>query len=33
MYLWLIVLADRMNIDMEEAVEKFLSKTEKLLEG
>jgi hypothetical protein len=30
---WLIVLADRMNIDMEEAVEKFLSKTEKLLEG
>ncbi len=30
---WLIVLADRMNIDMEEAVEKFLSKTENLLEG
>ncbi|WP_026327176.1 MULTISPECIES: hypothetical protein [Proteiniphilum] len=27
---WLVVLADRMNIDMEEALEKFLSKTEKL---
>lgn len=29
---WLVVLADRMNIDMEEALEKFLSKTETLLE-
>lgn len=29
---WLTVLADRMNIDIEEAVEKFLTKTEKLLE-
>lgn len=28
---WLAVLADRTNIDMEEAVEKFLTKTEKLL--
>lgn len=28
---WLIVLADRMNIDIAEATEKFLSKTEKLL--
>lgn len=28
---WLIVLADRMNIDIEEATEKFLTKTEKLL--
>ena len=25
---WVIVLADRMNIDISEAVEKFLSKTE-----
>ncbi len=29
---WLVVLADRMNIDMEEALERFLSKTEKLFE-
>ncbi len=29
---WLVILADRMNIDVEEAVEKFLSKTERLLE-
>ncbi|MDY3317333.1 MazG-like protein [Riemerella anatipestifer] len=28
---WLIVLADRMNIDIKEATEKFLTKTEKLL--
>lgn len=28
---WLIVLADRMNIDIEEAIDKFLTKTEKLL--
>ena len=28
---WLVVLADRMNIDIAEATEKFLSKTEKLL--
>jgi len=28
---WLIVLADRMNVDIEEVIEKFLSKTEKLL--
>jgi len=28
---WLIVLADRTDINMEEALEKFLSKTEKLL--
>ncbi len=28
---WLTVLADRMNIDIEEAIEKFLTKTEKLL--
>jgi NTP pyrophosphatase (non-canonical NTP hydrolase) len=28
---WLIILAERMNIDIGEALEKFLSKTEKLL--
>lgn len=28
---WLVVLADRTDIDIEEAVEKFLTKTEKLL--
>jgi len=28
---WLIILAERMNIDIEEALEKFLSKTENLL--
>lgn len=28
---WLAVLADRMNIDIEEAVERFLTNTEKLL--
>lgn len=28
---WLIVLADRMDIDIKEAVENFLAKTEKLL--
>ena len=28
---WLVVLADRMNIDIEEAIDKFLTKTEKLL--
>lgn len=28
---WLVVLADRMNIDIKEATEKFLTKTEKLL--
>lgn len=28
---WLAVLADRMNIDLEDAVERFLTKTEKLL--
>ncbi len=28
---WLIVLADRMEIDLEEAIEKFLSKTEQLM--
>jgi hypothetical protein len=28
---WLTVLADRMNIDIEEAIEKFLTKTENLL--
>ena len=27
---WLIILAERMNIDISEALEKFLSKTEKL---
>jgi NTP pyrophosphatase (non-canonical NTP hydrolase) len=29
---WLIVLADRMGTDIEEAIEKFLSKTERLLD-
>lgn len=28
---WLIVLADRMNIDIKEATENFLKKTEKLV--
>jgi NTP pyrophosphatase (non-canonical NTP hydrolase) len=28
---WLIILAERMNIDISEALEKFLSKTEKNL--
>jgi NTP pyrophosphatase (non-canonical NTP hydrolase) len=28
---WLIILADRMNIDINEALEKFLNKTELLL--
>lgn len=28
---WLIILADRMNIDINTALESFLSKTEKLL--
>ena len=28
---WLIVLADRMDIDIKEATEKFLTKTEKLV--
>ena len=28
---WLTVLAERMNIDIEEALEKFLTKTENLL--
>ena len=28
---WLTVLADRMNIDIEQATEKFLTKTEKLV--
>jgi NTP pyrophosphatase (non-canonical NTP hydrolase) len=28
---WLTVLADRMNINIEEATDKFLTKTEKLL--
>ena len=28
---WLVVLADRMDIDIDEAIEKFLVKTEKLL--
>lgn len=28
---WVIVLADRMNIDIDEALETFLAKTEKLL--
>ena len=28
---WLIVLADRMNIDIKEAVDNFLTKTEKLI--
>lgn len=30
---WLVVLADRSGIDIKEAVEKFLSKTEKLISG
>lgn len=29
---WLTVLAERMNINIEEATEKFLTKTEKLLD-
>ncbi|WP_295222627.1 MazG-like protein [uncultured Chryseobacterium sp.] len=29
---WLAVLADRMNIDLEGALEKFMTKTENLLE-
>lgn len=28
---WLVILADRMNIDIKEATEKFLTKTEKLI--
>lgn len=28
---WLVVLSERMNIDIEEAVEGFLAKTEKLI--
>jgi len=28
---WVIILAERMNIDISEALEKFLSKTEKQL--
>ncbi|MFZ1498193.1 MAG: MazG-like protein [Saprospiraceae bacterium] len=28
---WLTILADRMNINIEEATDKFLTKTEKLL--
>ncbi|RZJ53349.1 MAG: MazG-like protein [Flavobacterium sp.] len=28
---WLVVLSERMNIDIEDAVENFLSKTEKML--
>lgn len=28
---WLVVLADRMNINIEDATDKFLTKTEKLL--
>ncbi len=28
---WIIILAERMDIDISEAMEKFLSKTEKLL--
>jgi hypothetical protein len=28
---WLIVLAQRMDIDIQDAIEKFLNKTEKLL--
>jgi len=28
---WIIILAERMNIDISEALEKFLSKTEKQL--
>lgn len=30
---WLAVLANRMNIDLEDAVEKFMTKTENLLGG
>lgn len=30
---WLIVLADRMNIDIEESIETFLTKTERLVGG
>jgi len=30
---WLIILAERMNIDSSEALGKFLSKTENLLRG
>lgn len=30
---WLNILADRMNIDISEALEKFLSKTEKKIRG
>jgi hypothetical protein len=30
---WLTVLAERMNINIEEATEKFLTKTEKIIEG
>jgi NTP pyrophosphatase (non-canonical NTP hydrolase) len=30
---WLIILADRMNLDINKALEKFLSKTEKNLQG
>ena len=29
---WLIVLADRMNIDIKKSIEKFLGETEQLLE-
>ncbi|MFC0270522.1 hypothetical protein ACFFIX_03500 [Metabacillus herbersteinensis] len=29
---WLIILAERMNIDSSEALEKFLSETEKKLD-
>ncbi|MDF2567238.1 MAG: hypothetical protein K0R90_694 [Oscillospiraceae bacterium] len=30
---WLIILAERMDIDISESLEKFLSKTEKQLKG
>lgn len=30
---WLIILADRMNLDINEALENFLSNTEKNLKG
>nr|WP_092069313.1 MazG-like protein [Dendrosporobacter quercicolus]NSL47429.1 MazG-like protein [Dendrosporobacter quercicolus DSM 1736]SDL89068.1 hypothetical protein SAMN04488502_1011104 [Dendrosporobacter quercicolus] len=30
---WLIILSDRMNLDINEALENFLSKTEKNLQG
>lgn len=30
---WLIVLADRMDIDVKDALDKFLTKTEKLING